>query len=271
MHAPFISNAYLNDAFHASSIFIYYSAAIFIGPGFLLLKKVAIHTCLSSVWQARHAKWEKPINNTKVTLCQGTLKFKKNSSGIVQTVQLAGGNLTLNCDEANLVRKRLIVFNDNHIKVKEGQLTLSNNNNLNINFESTDSVEELHIEEGNLQVQQFCQSDEEAAIDIEYGTKIKLGTLKVSYNEINGECCLVVQEGKLIRKDPKCMCFTKCFNSVSGAATCFISMTIVMVLWFLSMLAILACYFVLIPINMSISNAGDRLSNWGLSELTSLS
>ena len=36
-------------------------------------------------------------------------------------------------------------------------------------------------------------------------------------------------------------------------------MTIVMVLLFLSMLAILACYFVLIPINMSISNAGDHL------------
>ena len=259
MHAPFISNAYLNDAFHASSIFIYYSASIFIG--FLLLKKVAIHTCLSSVWQARHAKWEKPLNDTKVTLCHSTLKFKKNGSGIVQTVRLAGGNLTLDCNEANLVRKRLIVFNDNHIKVKEGQLTLSNNNNLNVNFESADSVEELHIEEGNLQVLQCCNIGEEAAIDVEYGTKIKLakgGTLKVSYNEINGECWLV-QGGELIGKDPRCMCFTKCLNSVPGAATCFVSTTIVMVLFFLSMLAVLACYYVLIPINMSISNAGDRL------------
>ena len=65
IHAPFVTNAYLNDAFHASSIFIYYSVSIF--SGFLLLKKVAIYTCLSSVWHARHAKWETPINDTKVS------------------------------------------------------------------------------------------------------------------------------------------------------------------------------------------------------------
>ena len=143
MHAPLISNAYLHDAFHASSVFIYYAAAIMIG--FLLLKKVAIHTCLSSVWQAKHAKWEKPMKDTKITLCQGTLKVKKNGgSGIAQTVQLAGGNLILACDEAILLRKQFIVLNGNHITVKEGQLILK------ANFESTDSTEELYIEEGNL-------------------------------------------------------------------------------------------------------------------------
>ena len=262
MHAPFILNAYLNDAFHAHSIFIYYSVSIFIG--FLLLKKVAIYTCLSSVRQARHAEWEKPIymNNTNVTLCQGTLKFKKNGSGSVQTVQIAEGNLTLNCDEANLVRKRLILVNDNHIKVGGGQLILSKNNN-NI-FKSTDLNEELHVEGGSLQVK-WCTShgDEEAGIDVEYGTKVKLakeGKVTVAYKEINGQCCLVVKGGELAGKDLRCMCFTKCLNTVSGAATCFILTTIVMVLLFLSLLAILACYFVLIPINRSISNAADRLA-----------
>ena len=262
MHAPFISNAYLNDAFHASSVFIYYAAAIMIG--FLLLKKVAIHTCLSSVWQAKHAKWEKHMKDTIITLCQGTLKVKKNGgSGIAQTVQIAGGNLILACDEAILARKQFIVFNGNYIKVKEGQLTLSNNK---VNFKSTDSIEELYIEEGNLQVKhaQWSHGDEEAgsAIDVEYGTKIKLakgGILKVSYEEANGECRLVLKEGKLVGKEPKCMCCTKCLNSIPGAATCFISATIVMILLFLSLLGVLAFYFVLIPINMSISNAADRL------------
>ena len=259
MHAPFVTNAYLNDAFHASSIFIYYSGAIFIG--FLLLKKVAIHTCLSSVRQAKHAKWETPINDTKVTLCQGTLQFKKNGS--VQTVQIAGGNLTLNCNEANFVRKRLIVFNNGHIEVKKGQLTLCDSNKLNDKFECTDSYEELHIEEGSLQVRHCDHCDEEAAaIGVEYGTKLKLGKggiLMVAYNRINGEPCLVIREGKLVGKELRCMCFTKCLNTIPGATTCFILTTIVMALFFLSMLSLLACYFVLIPINMSISNAGDRL------------
>ena len=262
MHAPLISNAYLHDAFHASSVFIYYSAAIMIG--FLLLKKVAIHTCLSSVWQAKHAKWEKPMKDTKITLHQGTLKVKKNGgSGIAQTVQLVGGNLILACDEAIHVRKQFITLNENHITVKEGQLILSNNK---ANFKSTDSIEELYIEEGNLQVKhataQWSHGDEEAAIDVECGTKIKLakgGTLKVSYEEANGECRLVLQEGKLVGKEPRCMCCTKCLNSVPGAATCFISATIIMILLFLSLLGVLAFYFVLIPINMSISNAADRL------------
>ena len=146
MHAPFISNAYLNDAFYASSVFIYYSAAIMIG--FLLLKKVVIHTCLSSVWQAKHAKWEKRMKDTKITLCHGTLKVIKENrsrgSRIAQTVQLAGGNLTLACDKAILVRKQFI---GDHIKVKEGQLILSNNK---ANFTSTDSTDsELYIEEGS--------------------------------------------------------------------------------------------------------------------------
>ena len=156
MHAPFISNAYLNDAFYASI-------------GFLLLKKVAIHTCLNSVWQAKHTKWEKRMKDTKITLCQGTIKVKKNGgSGIAQTVQLVGGYLILACDKAILVRKQLI---GDHIKVKEGQLILSNNK---ANFKSTD---ELYIEEGSLQVKhaQWSHSDEEAGstIDVEPGTKIK--------------------------------------------------------------------------------------------------
>ena len=167
MHSPFIINAYLHDAFRASSIFIYYSVAIFVG--FLLLKNVAIHTCLSSVRQARHAKWEKPINS-KVLLCKGTLKFKKNGAEKVQSVQIAGGTLTLNCDKANLVRKRLIVFNNHHIEVKGGQLTLCNNND---DFNSTDN-EVLCIEEGSLQVQQCDCFDEETAIDVECGTKLTL-------------------------------------------------------------------------------------------------
>ena len=262
MHAPLISNAYLHDAFHASSVFIYYAAAIMIG--FLLLKKVAIHTCLSSVWQAKHAKWEKSMKDTKIILRQGTLKVKKNGgSGIAQTVQLIGGNLILACDEAIHVRKQFIALNENHITVKEGQLILSNNK---ANFKSTDSTEELYIEEGNLQVKhattQRSHGDEEAAIDVEYGTKIKLakgGTLKVSYEEANGECRLVLQEGKLVGKEPRCMCCTKCLNSVPGAATCFILATIIMILLFLSLLGVLAFYFILIPINMSISNAADRL------------
>ena len=258
IHAPFILNGYLNDALYAHSIFIYYSVSIFIE--FLLLKKVAIHTCLSSMWQARHAKWEIPINDTKVTLCQGTLKFKKNGSGSVQTVQIAEGNLTLNCDEANLVRKRLILVNDNHIKVGGGQLILSNNNKLSSNFKRTDSDEELHIEGGSLQVKQ-CTShdDEEAAIDFEYGTKMKLakgGTLTVAYND---QRCLVVKRGNLVGKDVRCICFTKCLNTIPGAATCFILTTIVMVLLLISLLAILTCYYVFIPINKSISNAADRL------------
>jgi hypothetical protein len=257
MHAPFISNAYLVDAFHASSVFIYYSAVILIG--FLLLKKIAIHTCLSSVWQAKHAKWEKSMKETEVTICHGTLKFKNLGSGnTVQTVQLAGGNLILTCDEAILVRKQFIV---NHVKVKEGELTLSNNN---AKFNSADSLEELYIEEGNLHVKhaQWYHDDEEAAIDVEYGTKLKLakgGTLKVSYKEANGEHSLVLQEGKLMGKEPRCIRCTKCLNSVPGAASCFISATIAMVLFFLSLLGVLAFYFVLIPINMSISNAADRL------------
>ena len=259
MHAPFISNAYLNNAFHASSVFIYYSAAIMIG--FLLLKKVIIHTCLSSVWQAKHAKWEKPMKDTKITLCHGTLKVKKKgASGIAQTVQLAGGYLILACDEAILVRKQFI---GDQIKVKEGQLVLSNNK---ANFKSTDSIEELYIEEGNLQVKhataQWSYGNEEAAIDVEYGTKIKLakgGTLKVSYKEANGECRLLLKESELVGKEPRCMYCTKCLNSVPGAATCFILATIIMILIFLSLLGVLAFYFVLIPINMSISNAADRL------------
>ena len=263
MHAPFVTNAYLNDAFHASSIFIYYSVSIFVG--FLLLKQVAIYTCLSSVW---YAKREKTIHmdNTKVILSCGELNFKKNGSGFVQSVQIAGGNLTLNCNEAKLVRKSLILVNDNHIKVREGQLTLSINNKLKTNLVNTDSDEELHIEGGSLQVQQMWgHDDEEAATDVEsYGTKVKLGkggTLKVhvAYNEINGQHCFVVKGGELVGKDLRCMCFTKWLNTVSGAAICFILTTIVMALLFLSLLAILACYFVLIPINMSISNAGNRL------------
>ena len=262
MHAPFLIIAYLNDAFHAQSIFIYYSVIIFIG--FLLLKQVAIYTCLSSVQQARHAERENPIhmNNTKVILCQGTLKFKKNGSGTLQTVQIAGGNLNLNCDEANLVSKRLILVNGNHIKVERGQLTLSSSNKSNSTFKSTDSDEELYIEEGTLQVKQCSHGDQEAATTVEYGTKVKLakgGTLKVAYNEINGQHCLVVKGGKLVGKDLRCMCCTKWLNTGSGAAICFILTTIVMVLLFLSLLTILACYLVLIPINMSISNAADRL------------
>ena len=262
MHAPFISNAYLNDAFHASSVFIYYSAAIMIG--FLLLKKVVVHTCLSSVWQAKHAKWEEHMKDTKITLCQSTLKIKNN--GIAQTVQIAGGNLILTCDKAFLVRKQLMVFNRNHIKVKKGELILKNDN---VNFKSADSTKELvlDIEEGNLQVKhaQWSHGDEEtgSAIDVENGTKIKLaikgGKLKVSYKEANDECRLLLQEGKLVGKEPRCMCCTKCLNSIPGAATCFISVTVVMTLLFLSLLGVLAFYFVLIPINMSISNAADRL------------
>ena len=258
MHAPFISNAYLNDAFYASSVFIYYSAAIM--TGFLLLKKVAIHTCLNSVWQAKHTKWEKRMKDTKITLCQGTIKVKKNGgSRIAQTVQLAGGNLILACDKAILVRKQFI---GDQIKVKEGQLILSNNK---VNFKSTD---ELYIEEGSLQVKhaQWSHSDEEAGstIDVEPGTKIKFNlakeeALKVSYKEANGECRLLLKESELVGKEPRCMCCTKCLSSISGAAICFISATIVMILLFLSLLGVLAFYFVLIPINMSISNAADRL------------
>jgi hypothetical protein len=256
MHAPFISNAYLVDAFHASSVFIYYSAVILIG--FLLLKKIAIHTCLSSVWQAKHAKWGKSMKDTKVTLCHGTLTFSKTKGGS-KTVQLIGGDLTLTCDEAILVRRKQIIGND--IKVKKGELTLSNNN---ANFESMDSVEELYIEEGTLHLKhtQWYLDDGETAIDVEKGTKIKLakgGTLKVSYKEANGEHSLVLQEGKLMGKGSRCIGCTKCLSSVPGAASCFISATIVMILVFLSLLGVLAFYFVLIPINMSISNAADRL------------
>ena len=81
----------------------------------------------------------------------------------------------------------------------------------------------------------------------------------MAYTEINGKHCLVIQEGKLVGKELRCMCFTKCLNTVPGAATCFILATIAMALFFLSMLSLLACYFVFIPINKSISNAGDRL------------
>ena len=109
---------------------------------------------------------------------------------------------------------------------------------------------------------QWSYDEEEAAIDVEYGTKIKLakgGTLKESYEEVNGECRLLLKESELVGKEPRCMCCTKCLNSVPRAATCFISATIIMILFFLSLLGVLAFYFVLIPINMSISNAADRL------------
>ena len=170
--------------------------------------------------------------------------------------------MILACDKAILVRKQFI---GDHIKVKEGQLILRNNK---ANFKSTDSTdsEELYIEKGSLQVKhaQWSHSDEEAGstIDVEPGTKIKLAKgeiLKVSYEEVNGECRLLLKEGKLVGKEPRCMCCTKCLSSIPGAATCFISATIMMILLFLSLLGVLAFYFILIPINMSISNAADRL------------
>ena len=120
----------------------------------------------------------------------------------------------------------------------------------------------------------WSHGDEEASIDIEYGTKIKLAkggssTLKVTYEEANGECRLALdlQEGKLVGKESRCMCCTKCLNSVPRAATSFISATIIMILIFLSLLGVLAFYFVLISINMSMHQQCSRSIGWDLSEL----
>jgi hypothetical protein len=88
-------------------------------------------------------------------------------------------------------------------------------------------LKNYNIEEGNLHVKhaQWYDDNEEAAIDVhvEYGTKTLIQ--KVSYKEASGEHSLVLQEGKLMGKEPKYICCTKCLNSVPGDAACFISAT----------------------------------------------
>lgn len=253
MHAPFIVIAYLNDGFHAGSIFVYYIASVF--TGFLLLKRVLIHTCLISVWEAKRTKAKNTMTEIKVTLCKGTLKLKRNET--VKTLHLARGRLTLNCEKVNIKNRRLILSDST--TVKEGSLIiLSDNNKTDFKFND----EEVFVEEGSLQVQ-MCEFGQhgEADVDVEYGIKMKLtqgGWLKVKYyNNTDNEHCLEVNEGKLVGRDINC--FSKYLSTLHGSATFFSLVTLLVVFLFLSLITVLACYFVLIPINKSISNAADRL------------
>ena len=244
-HVPFVAIAYLNDAFHAGSIFVYYALSSF--TGFVLLQ-VAIQTWLTSIWQSKRAKDEMKLKEANITLSEGTLKLQQGS-----VIQVTGGTLTLNCEKVHLIRNGLVTSDS--IQVKRGKLFLRKKD---ANFEPH---EELVIEEGCFRVQQCDLNDEEAAIDIHYGAKLSLtngGRLVIAtYN--SAERSIVIQEGELMVKDLHRKCFTRCLNTVPGATTCFSFITLMVILLFLSMMAILACYFVLIPINMSISNAANRL------------
>lgn len=249
-HAPFIFIAYLNDGVHAGSIFVYYVVSV--STGFLLLRQ-AIFTCLSSVWVAKRLNRENTLTEIKVTLCEGTLKFKREEC--VHILQLAGGNLTLNCEKVCIKSRKLILSDST--TVKKGKLILSKNNNKVFKFND----EKVFIAEGNLQLQNCdFHHDGEADVDVEDGTKLKLiegGWLKVTYNEVDNEHHLEIKDGKLVGKDISN--FSKYLSTVHGSATFFSLVTVVIILLFLSLVTVLACYFILIPIDKSISNAADRL------------
>jgi hypothetical protein len=270
-HLPFIAIAYLNDAYHAGSIFVYYTIITLIL--FAVVEQMIV-SCLSklkpfkkviqlqeSVWEFNsgelHVESGKDVlvlpllegecNVIKVSEGKVELRNKRVESGI--DLVIASGTLKFRDTVSKPAPQSISQFLTGLSQQQEQKLTLAVQKPLPKAYVTLRDDETVHIFSGlipaNDQALKVCHVD---------CTQGDVFTLTLSETELS-----LLQTGKFHETCNNCCC-KRCGYYANdawiGGTTVAIA---VLILFMIGIVAVLTGYFVIIPINRSISDAPNRL------------
>lgn len=238
-HLPFIIVAYLNDAYHAGSIFIYYLISCLL---------------LLSIIEVGYYTFKRLV---PVEVNQGIqIKCEKSSLRIIESKETDGfeevdSAATLKFNKAEIIdMKAKLTLLDG--KVVNGKLT-----DLRIELDSPErAVFDMFLtlkNEENLLLQCTLVLKDKKEIEVKGECCIKECNFEQP-NEISiGECQLYNESGIFVCKN-ECVSKATCCQ-IAFVVICIISLFILT----LAGIVLTATYLVLIPINRSISDAPNRL------------
>ena len=261
-HSPFIAIAYLNDAYHAGSIFAYYTIIILV---VFTLTEQLIVSCQKKVID---------INNSDSEIrLQGTWILKKGPLHILDHQQQKL-NLTLKkgtievSSESNPIQVdyEKIESDSVTLEIEGGTLHFANNESSN---GLLSQAQEINLDEKELPIVQDREDTpnlmfiglkprSEQKLKIENDTTDENTTTKTVKL---AKSTLRLQKAGKVKYPPHCTCmggYGKQKTRKTWTRIIFIVIAAVL-LFTLAVVVILTCYFVIIPINRSISDAPNRL------------
>ena len=253
-HIPFITIAFINDAYHAGSIFIFYIVSFLL---FLSVIEVSYHTYKRMI----------PIcvkKGVKLKLDSSTLEILE-SKDSEETSDSERGVLLQNPFKLKLRKAKVtemnvdITFQDN--KVVKGKIT-----NMKIVFDSKhmddatfETLKNLHSQTQKLRLECTLVLQNKKEIDASGDCKdcdFKNGDEEDKYIIIIKECELINDSGIMLHDAVKDLGKNKL---VFAQTFCIIMSMVILCILTLCGIVLTAAYLVLIPINRSISDAPNRL------------
>ena len=235
IHLPFIVIAYLNDAYHAGSILIFYVVSFLI---LLAVIELSFYVMLKFL-----VSKELTIKNMDVEIVR------------------AHSYLFINCESANsnrneveLERFTLELEEANEVKVETAKLTAC------VDKVKKGTLNNVHIElakptEG-CKTAKFCESARNNSVELEFELDLKN---EILINTKAHKCTCMVQEqggSKIIIDIPNAKLYNE---SVTLHIICSVISLVSLFVLTVAGIVLTAAYLVLIPINRSISDAPNRL------------
>ena len=254
-HLPFIAIAYLNDAYHAGSIFIYYTIIVLIS--FALIEQLVV-SCLKKVFDVHSSDKDIEFKGIWV-LKKGPLHILS-AADIPEKLQIKSGTLEVSSGKVEV----------NYEKI-ESEITLSIVSGT-LQFIVSDGNNE-HLQEGQpikLDSKKLPVVQQKDNPDLKFTGLTPLPEQKFNVRNVStNNSKMTVKVGGTILKLKKTgkvqysSCTISCGCDVlhTKALWCLITSAVVsfVTLFTLAVVVILTCYFVIIPINRSISDAPNRL------------
>ena len=249
-HIPFIAIAFLNDAYHAGSIFVFYIVSFLL---FLSVIEVSYHTYKRMIPIQENKGIKLKSDDSTLEILESEDSKEKSDSVLVQNpfkLKLRKAKVTeMNAD---------ITLQDN--KVVKGKLT-----NLNIEFDSInvdDTMFErfMNLEQTQkLRLQCTLVLQNKKEIDASGECKIE----ECDFKKTQDKCIIIIKECELINDSGILLHdIVKDFGQnklVFVQTLCIIISMIILCILTLCGIVLTAAYLVLIPINRSISDAPNRL------------
>ena len=260
-HLPFIAIAYLNDAYHAGSIFIYYTIIVLIS--FALVEQLVV-SCLKKVFDAH--SFEKDID------FKGTWELSKGLLHVLghnlhqqpwkHQLKLQSGTLEISSSKVRMDFEK--IDSDITLEIVTGTLVFTVGKNHDYNSATLLCAETITLDSKKLPTIQQRDNPDLKFIGLTPAQNQQFKIQKIP--DLNntkkftiGKTTLKLQKTGKVKYSSSCIC--GCDVLQIKALWCLITsgVTLFVILFTLAVVGILTCYFVIIPINRSISDAPNRL------------
>lgn len=240
-HLPYILIAFLNDAYHASSVLTFYAVVCFVLFG---ASELMYGTCQNALINSEHGQF----NFEKIIIKHGVMvqKGETQLQGCEVVINLTKGtNLKMNFDQ--VVEVNLNAVTSCELKLKEvveilngDHITLTPEQNAECNLISTVDHEEAVIN---------CSLQLPNDIEVRVEERRYMFTVENNALEIN--------EVKLVKQTLHCC--PKCSKTKCGILITFMFTIPIFIAILLVLIALLTGFLVLIPINNAFTDTPTRL------------